>query len=172
MLECGRAESRGRAAFLHAISLVLESLFWADARNFHNLIMVKIEQGRIDWSADFSALAESFIDKKVRQNLKTKGATGFSSGRSSSYNRGSGYSGYSRKSFGKGFSSRRPADKGKPVYSSVCRQWNYGNCTYGDRCNRWHVCWTCAEGGKLNEVHKASSHDNSSTRPKQSEQRS
>ena len=42
MLDCGRAESQGRTALLHGVSLVLESLFWVEARTFHNLVMVKI----------------------------------------------------------------------------------------------------------------------------------
>ena len=37
MLDCDRGQSRGRSSLLHAISLVLECLFWPDARAFHNL---------------------------------------------------------------------------------------------------------------------------------------
>ena len=70
MATCGSSESRGRSVLLHSISLVLEYLQWADARIFHNLILTKIEQGRVKWSDDFSALAEDFINKKVRLNLK------------------------------------------------------------------------------------------------------
>ena len=73
MLDCRRSESKGRTTLLHAVSLVLEALFWAEARTFHNLIMVKIEQDRLSWSDDFTALAEAFIDKKVRGSIKSKG---------------------------------------------------------------------------------------------------
>ena len=48
MLDCSRVESRGRSSLLHAISLLLKCLFWQDTRAFHNLVMVKIEQGRVN----------------------------------------------------------------------------------------------------------------------------
>ena len=48
MLDCNRGESRGRSSLLHAISLLLKCLFWQDTRAFHNLVMVKIEQGRVN----------------------------------------------------------------------------------------------------------------------------
>ena len=79
MTSCGKAEAAGRAELLHAVSSVLECLPWADARTFHNLVMVKLEQGRFDWTVDFSALAEQYLDKKARQNLRGKSsATGTS----------------------------------------------------------------------------------------------
>ena len=86
MLDCGRSESKGRTALLHAVSLVLESLFWAEARAFHNLVMVKIEQGRLTWADNFTELAESFIDKKVRQSLKSKGSASFGAAGKSNFN--------------------------------------------------------------------------------------
>ena len=157
MATCGSAESRGRSVLLHSISLVLEFLQWADARTFHNLILTKIEQGRVKWSDDFSVLAEEFIDKKVRLNLKPKFSGSYSGG--SSFNRGSGY--------GKGYknsSQRGGSSRNKPVYGAICYQWNFGTCSYGEDCKRWHVCKTCGEAGKLGEKHKASSHETSGGR--------
>ena len=99
MKSCGKVEAAGRADLLHAVSSVLECLPWAEARTFHNLVMVKLEQGRLDWSADFSVLAESFLDKKVRQNLRSK-STGAAAGTSYS-SRSS-----SNKNFNKGVNYR------------------------------------------------------------------
>ena len=173
MLDCGERESSGRSVLLHAISLVLECLFWTDARAFHNLVMVKLEQGRLDWADDFTALAENYIDKKVRLSLRAKSSAGTSMpNRSGQYSRGAG-SGYSSRSFGKGFGSntRRYAGRSRSLYSSICRQWNFGSCSYGERCNLWHVCWSCAEAGKLGETHRASSHEGAGARSRQGEQR-
>ena len=64
MLESNKSEARGRTALLHAVSLVLEALFWTEARTFHNIVMLKLEQGRLDWSSDFTLHAEVYIDKK------------------------------------------------------------------------------------------------------------
>ena len=171
MLECRGTELKGRTTLLHAISLVLESLFWSEARTFHNLTMVKIEQGNLEWSDDFTALAESFIDKKVRGSFKSKSAAGNrSAGKTGWY--GKGNSSYNKKG-GYGYNSNSKfRGKSKPVYNSVCKQWNFQTCTYGDRCNRWHVCWTCAEAGKVGQEHKASSHEAASTGTRQPEQRS
>ena len=156
---CGGVESRGRSALLHAVTTVLEYLQWTDARTFHNMIMVKIEQGRIGWDADFSSFAQDFVDKKVRLSMRTR-YTGASS--SSSYKPR-----YSDKGAGKGFrgsGQKNSWGKGKPLYGAVCWQWNVGTCTYGDNCKRWHVCKTCAEQGKLGEQHKSSTHDRSGAR--------
>ena len=157
MLNCGKVESKGRTVLLHAISLILESLYWPDARTFHNLVMTKLEQDRYDWATDFVDLANAYIDKKVRLSLKSK-SSGNKAG--ASYKKSSGYS-YSNgnKNFSKN-SNRTFLGKSKMLHNSICRQWNAGACTYGDKCNRWHVCWTCAEGGKVGELHKASSHGN------------
>ena len=168
MLDCRRSESRGRTTLLHAVSLVLEALFWAEARTFHNLIMVKIEQDRLSWSDDFTALAEAFIDKKVRGSIKSKGTA--TAGKSGWYGKSSGS--YGKKgSYGYSSNSSKYSSRNKPVYNSVCKQWNFTTCTYGERCNRWHMCWTCAEAGKIGEAHKASSHDKANARPRQTEQR-
>ena len=162
MLGCGSRESRGRSCLLHAVSTVLEYLQWPEARSFHNLVMLKLEQGVLDWSTDFGPLAERFIDKKVRLGLRSRNSAG---GRSSSAK-----SGYGGRSFGKGFGSysgnnfQGGTGKGKPLYGAVCHQWNYGTCTYGSSCKHWHVCKACAETGKLGEQHKAMSHDNSRSR--------
>ena len=104
-------------------------------------------------------LADQFLDKKVRQNLRSKNTAS-----------GSGYPQKSGgKSFGKGFSSSSSrqrygnnfsnSNKSKSLYALLCKQWNDGNCTFGDRCKKWHICWTCAENGKMGEQYKAS-HDN------------
>ena len=159
MTSCGGVESRGRSALLHAVSLVLEYVQWPDARTFHNLVMVKLEQDRLNWASDFSALAEAFIDKKVRLGLRSK----YASSASSTYSKSSNYA----KGFNKGFKGqgqRNSAGRGKPMYGVICWQWNYSSCTYGEDCKRWHVCKACAEAGKLGESHKASSHDSSGSR--------
>lgn len=65
-----KAESLGRTHLLHAVRIVLEYLPWAEARSFHNMLMVKIEQGRLNWSTNFGRLANEFVDKRVRKNLK------------------------------------------------------------------------------------------------------
>ena len=165
MISCGKVEAKGRAAFLHGVCAVFECLPWTEARAFHNLIMVKLEQGRIDWDADFSSLADSFLDKKVRLNLRAMGSAA-----------GGLKSQTSNKSLGKGFggsnyynnSSRNRygnySGRDRALYSTVCRQFNFGTCTYGDRCKKWHVCWSCAEAGKMGEQHKASTHENSTPR--------
>ena len=54
MTNCGRREAAGRAEFLHAITNVLECLPWSDARAFHNMIMVRLEQDRVDWLKTFT----------------------------------------------------------------------------------------------------------------------
>ena len=176
MLNCRRSESAGRAVLLHAVSVVIEALYWAEARTFHNLVMVKNEQGRLNWADDFAALAESFIDKKIRNSFKSRGAAGYSSaGKAGGHNRG--YSAFNKKGSYNNNSynnnsynnNSRNSGRNKPVYNSVCKQWNFGNCSYGDRCNRWHICWSCAEAGKVGEAHKASSHERASVRPRQPE---
>ena len=156
MKGCGKTEAAGRAELLHAVSSVLECLPWADARTFHNLVMVKVEQGRLDWSADFSVLAEQYLDRKVRQNLRGKSTVAAA---------GTSYSNKfnSNKNFNKGFNSRGGrfgSSNNKSLYAMVCSQWNFGTCGYGDKCRKWHVCWSCAEAGKPGEYHRASSHSN------------
>ena len=170
MLDCGRADSQGRTALLHGVSLVLESLFWAEARTFHNLVMVKIEQGRLNWADNFTDLAEAFIDKKVRQSIRAKGSASLgTASRANFYNKSNGnYNKNYNRSYGY---NNKFTGRNRSLYSSVCKQWNFGTCSFGDKCNRWHVCWTCAEAGKVGEGHKASSHDKSSGKPRQGEQR-
>ena len=158
MTNCGRREAAGRAEFLHAITNVLECLPWSDARAFQNMIMVRLEQDRVDWAEDFSILADIYIDKKVRLNMKSKGSNSGSSYFSkSSASRGSG------RGFKNNFGRTNPGSyRSKSLYAVVCRQWNYGTCGYGDKCRKWHVCWSCAEAGKPGEQHRATSHDNAS----------
>ena len=148
---CGKAESRGRAVLLHAVCLVLESLQWTEARVFHNLVMTKIEQGRINWDEDFSVLAEEFIDRKIRLGFRSKFAC-------SAGNSASNRSFSSARSF-RGSNQRGGFSRNKPMYGVICYQWNAGTCSYGEECKRWHVCKTCADAGKLGEKPKASSHD-------------
>ena len=158
MSNCGRTEATGRAVLLQAVSLVLECLPWTEARSFHNLIMLKIEQGRINWTTDFEILAGQFLDKRVRLSLRTRGAaTG--PGPSKSYRsagRGFRSSGNNFNNFNEFNRSNTNANRSKPWY--VCKQWNTGTCSYGDRCKRWHVCLSCAEAGKMGEPHKSSTH--------------
>ena len=160
----GRASSAVPVARSHS---VLECLPWAEARTFHNLVMVKLEQGRLDWSADFSGLAEGFLDKKVRQNLRSK-STGAATGTSYS-NRLS-----SNKNFNRGVNyrgGRFSSGNSKSLYPLICNQWNFGTCGYGDKCRKWHVCWSCAEAGKPGEFHRASSHGSSGGSGGQAKQR-
>ena len=159
MAGCEGVELQGRSALLRAVGMVLEVLPWAEARNFHNLTMVKIEQGRINWRQKFSLLANEFVDKKVRQNLRSKGTSsggGFNSRGNQSYRgqgRGSSYPNSNRGQGGSGGNNR--------PFSLVCWQWNTGNCTFGKKCKRWHCCRSCAEKGKWGEPHTATSHGSS-----------
>ena len=167
MINCGRKESEGRAKLLHAVSNILECLPWPDARTFHNLIMVKLEQGRLTWSAEFDSLALKFLDKKARLNLRAKSSSG-NNYQSKSRNSGRNYSNV--KSGRTNYGNSNYSSRSKSLYAVVCNQWNFGTCGYGDRCRKWHVCWTCAEAGKPGEQHKASSHS-SSTGSRRSESR-
>ena len=169
LISCVKAaEAVGRSSLLHAISTVLECLPWTEARAFHNIIMIKIEQGRIKWSADFSALAGQFLDKKVRLSLRQKGSSvGASSSNSTS---GRSYDKDFENSSFKYNSNFNPS-RNKALHYVICNQWNSGECSYGIRCKRWHVCRSCALDGKLGEPHKASSHDSSAARGRQSDQR-
>ena len=163
MMSCrDRIESQGRQSLLYAISTVLEYWHWTDARIFHNIMLLKIEQGVLTWDSDFSVLAENFIDKKVRASIKSRGSAAGTSGTSKS-------GGYVGKGYGKSFkgsSSRANTGRGRSLHGAVCWQWNYTTCTYGNDCKRWHVCKSCAEDGKLGEKHKASSHDSAGSKPK------
>ena len=163
MMSCSsKKESQGRQSLLYAVSTVLEYWHWADARIFHNIMLLKIEQGVLTWESDFSVLAENFIDKKVRSSLRSRGATSGTSGTAKTGNYiGKGFNKYSKSS-----SPRGNAGRGRSLHGAVCWQWNYTNCTYGNDCKRWHVCKSCAEDGKLGEKHKASSHDRARQKPK------
>ena len=148
-----KGEAAGRALLLHAVCTVLECLPWAEARTFHNLVMTKLEQGRISWKFDFSELAGQFLEKKVRQSLliKNQAASGPSSSRNGYRSLGKGFGHFSnRNNFGYG--------RNNSTYYNVCKKWNEGSCPFGDRCRRRHVCWTCYETGKTGELHKSSSH--------------
>ena len=166
------AVAAGRSLLLHAVSTVLEFLPWAEARTFHNLMMVKVEQRRIDWSSDFSALADKFLVNKVRKNLRSKtsqaGYSYYDSFNNNSFSKGHG-------SFGSKNNVNSPrnscnSNNNLPLYSFVCKQWNTGACSYGTNCRRWHTCWSCAEAGKLGEPHKASIHYGSTARSSQENQ--
>ena len=168
MINCVKVtEAEGRPVLLHAISTILECLPWAQARLFHNIMMLKIEQGRINWSADFTALAGQFLDKKVRMTLKTKSSLEARFSNANSARSSYAYSGrsYKRNNENTNFYNNRKdnfhSSRKNFVYYALCNQWNYGDCSYGRECKRWHVCRSCAAEGKLGEQHKASSHDNS-----------
>lgn len=150
---CDSQEASGRSELLHAVSCILECLPWADARSFHNLVMVKVEQRRITWKTKFTFMADQFIEKKVRQTLRSQVS---SSGNSSSYKVNSFYSSYPSQS-----------NKSNYLNSIICKQWNFASCSWGDRCNRRHVCWSCAEANKMNELHKATSHNSAGSRDRQ-----
>ena len=161
-------EATGRSTLLHAVTTVLGCQPWAEARTFHNLVMTKIEQGKINWKANFSILAKQFIEKKVWNNLRASSARGTASG-SGTYSKAS--SGYRRapEFGGRGYGNYPSQGQvsGNQAGSMICRQFNRGSCSYGERCKRWHVCLSCAEAGKIGERHTASSHYNSSTRGRQ-----
>ena len=153
MASCGKAELSGRTALLRAVGMVLEVLPWAEARTFHNLVMLKIEQGKINWTHKFSLLANDFVDEKVRQNLR--GRASYSGGSSSSRGnftpRGRG------RGSGASYGGRNQGGSSRPL-NLICWQWNNGNCTFGEGCKKWHCCRACAENGKWGEPHQASTH--------------
>ena len=155
MISCdSKSEKAGRASLLNAFSSVYECLPWVEARTFHNLIMVKLEQERIDWKTDFSVLAERFLNHKVRLSLKSKGSA---AGLSSSSRSGRGN--FPRRQGSYGFrQGNYSAGRGKSLQVPICKLWNSGACSFGDSCKYKHVCMTCAEAGKPSEMHKASSH--------------
>ena len=169
-------EAAGRALLLHAVSTVLECLPWAEARSFHNLVMLKIEQGRINWTSDFLALADQFLTKKVRKTLRASTFPAcnfpFNAYRNNTDNKGFQNSNL-RSNFNSNYSANNfnnVSNNSQHLYSFVCKQWNSGKCSYGDNCRRWHTCWSCAEGGKLGEPHMAVSHENSVARSRQDNQ--
>ena len=125
--------------------------------------MLKIEQGRLDWSSDFSQLADRWMDKKVRlgmrsRSMSTKPAFGSNIGKGfgGTYNKHK----YNRTEFA--------TNKFKNA-NEVCRQWNNGTCSYGKSCRKLHYCLKCYYQGKT-ESHKITSHD-SSTISKSADQR-
>ena len=157
------AEAKGRTALFHAIGMVVKYLSWPDGRTFHNLIMVKIEQNRVSWNDDFAGMALDFVDKKVRMNMRSRNASGGANSnrgyRSNNYGRGANsYGRGANRGFrGSGQGNDSGSGRGRPaIYGAFCWQWNYGTCTYGENCKRWHRCKTCGESGKLGERHKAS----------------
>ena len=150
MTTCERRESKGRQVLLLALASMLEDLPWKEVRTFHNLVMTKLEQDRIDWKSDFTDLADQHVNKKVRQLLRNRGQpTGTNSIKAAF------------QSSGKGFSPNyRSSDiRNKVVYSTVCKSWNEGSCTFGVKCKRWHVCSSCGQAGRLGEPHKSSSQE-------------
>ena len=106
LLECEGMQSHGRKILQKAIFSVLECLPWAEGRAFHNSTMLKLEQGRIGWDEDFEALADTFIERKVRAGLKPKQGASGSGYRPNFNNRGSGR-GYrsQHSSYGNGYST-------------------------------------------------------------------
>ena len=166
LVTCGdRAETDGRAVLLHAITSVFEYLQWPDVRIFHNLIMTKIEQGRLDWSTDFTVLGTQFVDKKVRQSARQRGSTATRGSSSGQGNKGYG------KTFGgndnrfRQYSNRFSSNRNQYNSSLVCRLWNAGNCSFGADCKRWHCCLTCFDASKVEETsHKAADCGNQAQR--------
>ena len=61
---------------MHAVCKVFECLTWTETRTFHNLIMIKLEQDRIDWNSYFRMLANQYLDNKVRLCMKARGSSG------------------------------------------------------------------------------------------------
>ena len=163
MMECEGMQSQGRKTLQKAIFSVLECLPWAEGRAFHNSTMLKIEQGRIGWDEDFEALADTFIERKVRAGLRTKHGASGSSYRPNYNNRGAGR-GYrnqrgSYNNYSNGQNNGNTSGRGNPLLKAICWQWNSGSCSFGTDCKRWHCCRTCADSGKLGEKHPASSHN-------------
>ena len=169
MISCAEPEASGRSVLLHAVSTVLECLPWAEARIFHNIVMVKIEQGRLNWDSDFTTIADQFLDKKVRMSLRSRGysagnSSNFKPSRSRSFGKDFGNSSYE-------YMNNTSSSKSNTSISVICRLWNNGICSFGASCKRWHVCLSCAEIGKLGEPHKAATHSISSANNNVPEQR-
>ena len=133
--------------------------------------MVKLEQGRIGWDFDFTELANQFMEKKVRQGVRSRGSQaggsnqkrfyrGYRRGYNGSQGGGNSYN------VGNGSSSSY-----RSQYNSACRQWNNGTCTFGMRCKMSHCCSTCAENGRYGD-HKAINHGSESSRARTEGQRS
>ena len=72
MSTCEKTEAKGRTSLLHAVSMFNECLPWADARTFHNIVKTKLEQDVLRCSSDFTMMSNQFVDKMVRQGLKSK----------------------------------------------------------------------------------------------------
>ena len=157
-------EVSGRSELLHAISSVLECLPCSEARTFHNVTMTKIEQRRINWKTKFIILADKFIEKKVRMTLTSQVLL---SGNGAPHTGNSTYRNV-EKSFDS-CPSKSQAENNLCLNSIVCKQFNFSFCSYGHRCKRWHVCWACAEKGKMGEPHTASSHGKSDSSGMQSQ---
>lgn len=166
LITCRGLEATGRAMLLHGVTTVLEYLPWREARSFHNIVMIKIEQGRIDWNTNFLNMANQFLDKKVRQTLRRS----FTYDNSSSYSANFNCSRFSNDFRTQNFVDRRQEGVNNSLYSTICKHWNYGVCSFGDQCRKQHVCWSCAEAGKMGASHRAASHDNSTTIGKEDNQ--
>ena len=159
-----KKEAAGRSVLHYAMSSMLEYLPWPEIRTWHNLVMVKIEQGRFGWDADFVAQSKEYMDKKVRQTLRQKVQASGNSGNRGGF-RSAGRGGYSA-----GY--RANDGQNRFAYYNLCRQWNNGNCTFGIECKKWHACSACWEAGKRGEKHQASSTDCPNPRSGRNSQRS
>ena len=177
MIASKKVESAGRSLLLNAISSVLKCVPWAEARGFHNSVMYKIEQGKLDWNSDFTDIGKEFLDKKVRLNLRANAAGPYSSNRYNvNNNNNNNNNNNHNRNFGRNYNSNNRSNYDSNQFKSslhtiICHQWNAGSCSWGANCKRWHTCKLCADAGKLGENHRACSHDGYSSRFRQSEQR-
>ena len=165
-----KSEAAGRSVLLHAVTSVFECVPWTEARNFHNITMVQIEQKKLDWTSDFTALGKEYVDRKVRLNFRSKVSSAGSNSSNkahngSSYGRGSNLSSSNFNS-----NSRYSNDRFNSMFALICHQWNTGTCSYGVNCKRWHTCKSCAEAGRIGEKHQACRCPHSSFRPRQNGQ--
>ena len=157
MNTCSRQEEiAGRSELLHAVSSILECLPWTEARLFHNLVMVKVEQRRMTWRTKFSIVADKFIEKKVRLLLRKQ----LPLDNRTAHKNNSSY---------ENFSSQN--NKSSNLNLTVCKEYNFSSCTWGDKCRFKHICWSCAEEGNAGELHRASSHNNTGSSDRQEQGR-
>lgn len=99
--------------------------------------MLKVEQGRLNWGSNFTAVADKFLERKVRMSLKS---------RAYSADRYANYIPSNSLSPGKGFRNSINAHNhhyngfnttnSNSSLSVICRLWNSGFCSFGAGCKR------------------------------------